>query len=126
MQLVLDNLPEQAYNQFTMNKLSNAKRTQVIAALVEGNSMLAVSRMTGVAKNTVSKLLADIGEACAAYQDKVFRNLSCKRIQCDEIWSFCYSKDKNVPERLRGKFGYGDVWTWTALCADTKLVPCWL
>jgi transposase len=77
-----------------MNKLSNEKRTQVIAALVEGNSMLAVSRMTGVAKNTVSKLLADIGEACAAYQDKVFRNLKCKRIQCDEIWTFCWQEAK--------------------------------
>jgi len=108
-----------------MNKLSNAKRTQVIAALVEGASMLAVSRMTGVAKNTVSKLLADIGEVCAAYQDKVFRDLTSKRIQCDEIWSFCYSKDKNVPERFKDEFGYGDIYTWVAIDADTKLVPCW-
>jgi IS1 family transposase len=81
--------------------------------------------MTGVAKDTVTKLLARIGQVCAEYQDKALRNLPCKRIQCDEIWSFCYAKEKNVPRDLRGKFGYGDVWTWTALCADTKLVPCW-
>jgi IS1 family transposase len=108
-----------------MNKLSNEKRTQVIAALVEGNSMLAVARMTGVAKNTVSKLLADIGEACAAYQDKVFRNLKCKRIQCDEIWTFVGKKQKQVREDERFTFGVGDVYTWVAIDADTKLVPCW-
>ncbi len=102
------------------------RQTQVISALVEGNSIRATVRMTGVAKDTVLKLLAKVGQACAEYQDKAFRNLTCKRIQCDEIWSFCYAKDKNVPEELRGKFGYGDVWTWTALCAETKLVPCWL
>lgn len=81
--------------------------------------------MTGVAKNTVVKLLADLGHACAEYQDKALRNLTCKRIQCDEIWSFCYAKDKNVPTDKRGQFGYGDVWTWTALDAETKLIPCW-
>jgi len=69
--------------------------------------------------------LATIGTVCAEYQNKALRNLPCKRIQCDEIWSFCYAKEKNLPEELRGKFGYGDVWTWTALCADTKLIPCW-
>src|SRR6266852_5717840 len=106
-----------------MNKLSNAKRTQVIAALVEGNSMLAVSRMTGVAKNTVSKLLADIGEMCARYQDEHFRNLKCKRIQCDEIWSFVGMKQKRVPEDMQYSFGVGDVYTWVAIDADTKLVP---
>jgi IS1 family transposase len=108
-----------------MNKLSNEKRTQVIAALVEGNSMLAVARMTGVAKNTVSKLLADIGEACAAYQDKVFRNLKCKRIQCDEIWTFVGKKQKQVRPEEQFTFGVGDVYTWVAIDADTKLVPCW-
>ena len=81
--------------------------------------------MTGVAKNTIVKLLANLGMACAEYQDKVFKNLSCKRIQCDEIWSFCYAKEKNVPEDKKGIFGYGDVWTFTAICADTKLVPAW-
>jgi IS1 family transposase len=109
-----------------MNNLPIERQAQVISALVEGNSIRATVRMTGVAKDTVLKLLAKVGQACAEYQDKAFRNLACKRIQCDEIWSFCYAKDKNVPEELRGKFGYGDVWTWTALCAETKLVPCWL
>ncbi len=108
-----------------MNKLNPDKQKQVIALLVEGNSIRATVRMTQVAKNTIVKLLADVGRACAEYQDQVFRNLPCKRIQCDEIWSFCYAKEKNVPEDKKGKFGYGDVYTWTAICADTKLVPAW-
>jgi hypothetical protein len=108
-----------------MNNLPIERQTQVISALVEGNSIRATVRMTGVAKDTVIKLLAKIGHACAEYQDKTLRNLRCKRIQCDEIWSFCYAKDKNVPREKRGKFGFGDVWTWTALCADTKLIVSW-
>lgn len=110
----------------SMNRLSTEIRVQVVASLVEGNSIRATCRMTGVAKNTVVKLLTELGEACQWYQDEHLRNLPCKRVQCDEVWSFCYSKDKNVPEQHKGEFGYGDVWTWTALCADTKLVPCWL
>ena len=109
-----------------MNKLPISKRAQVLGCLVEGNSIRATVRMTGVAKNTVTKLLVDVGLACAEYQDKALRGLPCKRIQCDEIWSFCYAKQKNVPEDHRGEFGYGDVWTWTAICADTKIVPSWL
>lgn len=109
-----------------MNRLSEAERTQVIAALVEGNSIRATVRMTGVAKDTVIKLLVEVGQACAEYQDKVFRELPCKRIQCDEIWNFCYAKDKNVPPDKQGKFGYGSVWTWAAICADTKLIPSWV
>jgi len=109
-----------------MNTLPLERQIAVISALVEGNSIRSTVRMTGVAKNTIVKLLATVGTACAEYQDKTLRNLPCKRIQCDEIWSFCYSKEKNVPQDLRGKFGYGDVWTWTALCADTKLITCWL
>lgn len=109
-----------------VNRLSIEKRAQILSCLVEGNSIRATSRMTGAAKNTVTKLLVDIGEACEEYQYNVLHNLPCKRIQVDEIWSFCYSKEKNVPEDKRGEFGYGDVWTWTAICADTKLVPCWL
>jgi len=108
-----------------MNKLSSKKQIQVVSALVEGNSIRATVRMTGVAKNTIVKLLADLGKACAEYQDKVFRTLPCKHIQCDEIWSFCYAKEKNVPEDKKGMFGYGDIWTFTAICADTKLVPSW-
>ena len=109
-----------------MNRLSLEKRSQVIKALVEGNSIRATCRMTDTAKGTVIRLLADVGVACAEYQDKHLRNLPCKQIQCDEIWSFCYAKDKNVPEDKQGKFGYGDVWTWTVIDADTKLVPSWL
>ncbi len=81
---------------------------------------------TGAAKNTVTKLLVDLGAACAEYQAAELVNLPCRTIQCDEIWAFCYSKQKNVPEQHRGTYGYGDVWTWTAICADTKLVPSWL
>jgi IS1 family transposase len=108
-----------------MNKLSTAKRVQIISALVEGNSINSVVRMTGVSNNTVLKLLADIGNACAIYQDKVFRDLKCKRLELDEIWSFCFSKAKNVPAEFHGVFGYGDVYTWVAIDAETKLVPCW-
>jgi len=110
----------------SMNRLSTEKRAQIIASLVEGNSIRATVRMTGAAKNTVVKLLTDLGAACADYQDEALRDLPSVNIQCDEIWSFCYSKAKNVPEEHRGTFGYGDVWTWTAICADTKLVPSWL
>ena len=109
-----------------MNRLDRNRQAQVISALVEGNSIRATYRMTGVAKGTVLRLLADVGRACAEYQDKTLRNLPCKRIQCDEIWSFCYAKEKNVPKDKQGKFGYGNVWTWTAICADTKLVLSWL
>ncbi len=107
------------------NRLSIERRAQILACLVEGNSIRGTSRLTGASKNTVTKLLVDVGEACEEYQGLVMRDLPCKRIQVDEIWSFCYSKEKNVPKELRGEFGYGDVWTWTAICADTKLVPCW-
>lgn len=109
-----------------MNQLPQAKRVQIIAALVEGNSIRATCRMTDVAKGTVLKLLVDLGKACARYQDEHLRNLPCKRIQCDEIWSFCYAKEKNVPDEYKGKLGFGDVWTWTALDADTKLMVAYL
>ena len=88
--------------------------------------MRAIARVTGVSFNTVSKLLVDAGRTCAAYQDETLRDLPCRRIEADEIWSFCYSKAKNVPADKRGQFGYGDVWTFTAICADTKLVPSFL
>jgi IS1 family transposase len=109
-----------------MNRLSTEKRSQIIGSLVEGNSIRATVRMTGAAKNTVSKLLDDLGEACAEYQDGAFQDLPCKVVEADEIWSYCYSKQKNVPEQFKGTPGYGDVWTFTAICADTKLVPSWL
>ena len=110
----------------SMNRLSTEKRAQIVGALVEGNSIRATVRMTGAAKNTVTKLLVDLGAACAAYQEAELVDLPCRTIQCDEIWAFCYSKQKNVPDEHRGEYGYGDVWTWTAICADTKLVPSWL
>ncbi|QOJ36617.1 MAG: DDE-type integrase/transposase/recombinase [Nitrospira sp.] len=109
-----------------MNKLSTKERVQIIAALVEGNSIRATCRMTGAAKGTVLKLLVDLGKACAKYQDEKLRGLSCKQIQCDEIWSFCYAKEKNVPEEMKGKLGFGDVWTWTAIDADSKLIVSYL
>lgn len=109
----------------SMNRLSTEKRTQVIAALVEGNSIRATCRMTGVAKNTVVKLLVDLGAVCSEFQDKAMRDLPCRRLQCDEVWSFCYAKEKNVPPEHQGQFGFGDVWTWTAIDADTRLVPSW-
>jgi len=108
-----------------MNKLSRQKRTQIVAALVEGNSIRSTVRMTGASKNTVVKLLADLGSVCAEYHNRVVRNLTCKRVQCDEIWSFCYAKEKNVPEDKKGVYGFGDVWTWTAIDSDTKLVASW-
>ena len=108
-----------------MNQLTKERRIQVIKCLCEGLSIRATVRMTGVAKNTIVKLLAEVAVACNEYQDKTLRNLTSKRIQCDEIWSFCYAKDKNVPREKRGQFGFGDVWTWTALDADTKLIASW-
>lgn len=110
----------------SMNRLSKDKRAQVVAALVEGNSIRSTVRMTGVAKGTVLKLLTDLGAACSEYQRRTLVDLHSKRIQCDEIWSFCYAKEKNVPEHMKGKPGVGDVWTWTAMDADSKLVISWL
>jgi IS1 family transposase len=106
-----------------MNKLPSAKRAQILQMMVEGVSIRAISRMTGASKNTIVKLLADAGNACADYQDKNLRGLICKRLQVDEIWSFAYAKAKNVPTAKAAPEGAGDVWTWTAICADTKLIP---
>jgi IS1 family transposase len=104
-----------------MNRLSSEKREQVIRCLVEGNSIRATVRMTGVAKNTVTKLLGDLGLVCSIHMDRNMRNLNCKRIEADEIWAFVGSKQKNVPNEKRGE--WGDVWTWVALDPATKLVP---
>ena len=109
-----------------MNRLSNQERAVIVAALVEGAGINSVVRMTGISKPTILKLTADLGKACKKYQDDHLRNLPCRRVQADEIWSFCFAKDKNVPEKLRGQFGFGSVWTWTAVCADTKLMINWL
>ena len=109
-----------------MNKLSIQKRAQIIGLLVEGNSMRATSRLVDCSINTVTKLLVDIGYACQFYQNEVIRNINSKRVQCDEIWSFCYSKEKNVAPADKGILGHGDAYTWTAIDADTKLAISWL
>jgi len=109
----------------SMNKLSSERRAAVIRCLVEGNSIRSTVRITGAAKNTVTKLLVELGHACWEYQNQALRGLATKRVQCDEIWSFVGAKEKNVPEHRRGEFGVGDVWTWTAMDADSKLMICW-
>lgn len=108
-----------------MNKLSTERRVAVVRALCEGTSIRGTARLTGVAVNTVVKLLRDLGSACLDFQDQAMNDLPCERLQCDEIWSFVYAKAKNVPAQHRSEFGYGDVSTWTTIDADTKLVPCW-
>jgi len=109
-----------------MNRLNFTRQSQVIAVLVEGNSIRAIERMTGAAKRTILKLIKNLGIACADYQDRTLRNLKCRKIQVDEIWQFVYAKEKNVPAEKKGHFGYGDVWTWVAIDADTKLVPSFM
>lgn len=108
-----------------MNILTTEKRVAVISALVEGCSIRSTVRLTGVAKDTVLKLLKQVGEVCLDYQDQVLRDLPCKRIECDEIWAYCYAKDKNLPESMKGMPGVGSIWTWTALCAESKLIVSW-
>src|ERR1022692_3551218 len=103
-----------------MNKLDTAKRAQIVSAIVEGCSIRSIVRMTGASKNTIAKLLVELGAACSEYLNTHLVNLKCERIQCDEIWSFVGVKDKNVPSEKRDQFGIGSVWTWTAIDADTK------
>jgi IS1 family transposase len=110
----------------SMNRLASWERAQIVRALVEGNSIRSTVRITGFAKNTVTKLLVELGAACAAYQNDALRNLPASRIECDEIWSFVGMKAKSVPEERRGEPGIGDAWTWTALDPDTKLMCSWL
>ena len=105
-----------------MNKLDTAKRTQIVAALVEGCSIRSTVRMTGASKNTIAKLLVELGAACSEYLNKTLVNLNSKRIQCDEIWQYVGAKQKNVPAEKRDEFGIGDVWTWVAMDADSKLI----
>ena len=108
-----------------MNKLSNEKRAQILSVLCEGMGINAACRITGASKNTVLKLLSEAGKASALYQDSVMHNLNCKRVECDEIWSFVGMKQKNVPEELEEQLGFGDVYTWIAIDSDSKLIPCW-
>jgi len=109
-----------------MNKLSLEKRIQIVGLLVEGNSLRAISRLSGASINTVTKLLVDLGTACQKYHDEHVRNIPTKRVQCDEIWSFIYAKDKNLPDELRGQYGLGSIWTWVGMDADSKLVISYL
>ncbi|MDE0418281.1 MAG: IS1 family transposase [bacterium] len=105
-----------------MNRLPTSKRVQILNMLVEGMSMRSISRVAGVSINTVTKLLIDAGEACATYQDEHVRDVECRKVQCDEIWSFCYAKQKNVDRAKAAPHGAGDVWTWTAIDADSKMI----
>jgi IS1 family transposase len=109
----------------SINRLDPSARVQIIQCLCDGVSIRGTSRITGVSKNTVTKLLVELGAVCSEYMDKAFRNLQCRRFQVDEIWSYVGTKDKNVPEEKRDQFGIGSVWTWTSLDADTKLIPSW-
>jgi hypothetical protein len=109
-----------------MNKLNATKHAQVVAALVEGNSIRATVRMTGVAKNTIAKLLIELGAVCSEYLNRTLVNLPCKRVQCDEIWSFIGAKQKRVTPELQKKGIAGDIWTWVAMDADTKLICAWM
>jgi IS1 family transposase len=103
-----------------MNRLTKEQQIRVVAALVEGNSIRSTSRMTGVARNTITTLLLDVAEACSAYHDHCVRKVRVRRLQCDEIWAYVGAKKKNVtPEQEQN--GWGDIWTWTAIDADTKL-----
>jgi IS1 family transposase len=109
----------------TMNRLTSKQRAQVISCLIEGNSIRSTVRMTGIAKKTVMRLVVEVGEFCAAYQDRAFQNLKCSRLQVDELWSFCYCKQGNVTDDIAEKHVAGDVWLWSAIDAESKLVPCW-
>jgi IS1 family transposase len=109
-----------------MNKLSSAQRAQIFSLLCEGSSMRAITRITGVSLNTVTKLLIDAGKACAAYHDEHVRGVKATRVQCDEIWAFCYSKQKNVEAAKAAPDGAGDVWTWTAIEASHKMIVSYM
>ncbi len=109
-----------------MNQLSIEKRAAVVKCLVDSASFRATSRITGVARNTVDKLFVELGQACIDFHNRTVRGLRCERVQCDELWSFCYAKEKNLPPEKQGIFGYGDVWTFVGIDAETKLVLSWL
>jgi IS1 family transposase len=108
-----------------MNRLPLEQRAQVLAALCECASIRAIVRMTGVAKNTILKLLADVGDACDEYQNATHRDLKCKRLELDEVWSFCHTKERNLKGDQRGRADRGDMWTWTAIDPDSKLMVSW-
>ena len=109
-----------------MNRLSLDKRVQILSCLVEGNSIRGTCRLVGVDKKTVLRLLGDVGDACAAYHHETVRGLTCVRVQCDEIWSFCHAKERNLKPKYRDHADYGDLWTWIGMDADSKLIVSWL
>jgi len=109
-----------------MNRMDTKRRAAIVAALVEGVGIRSTCRMTGASKGAVTKLIADLGPACAANMDQAYHDLPCKTLEVDEIWAFCYAKAKNVPAEKKGTFGFGDVWTFTAIDADTKLIPSYM
>ena len=109
-----------------MNRLTTAKKVAVVSALVEGCSVRSTSRLTGVAKGTILRLLASVGQACADYQDAAIRNVAAKRVQIDEIWSFVGAKQKNITSENAARGAVGDVWTFVAIEAQSKLVLSWL
>jgi IS1 family transposase len=121
---MLDDKIKGSYSR-AMNKLDQKARAQFLHLLCEGSSIRAVTRLTGASKNTVIKLMVEAGQACADYHDKHVRNVKARRIQCDEIWSFCYAKQKNVRGAKTAPDGAGDVWTWTAIDAESKLMVSW-
>ena len=108
-----------------MNRLSTEKRAQIVGMIVEGNSIRSITRMTGVCQEAITKLLCDLGKACADHHNATIRGIRSRHIQCDEVWSFCYAKAKNVPVQKHGT-GAGDVWLWTGIDADTKLILSYL
>lgn len=110
-----------------MNRLSVTDRSKILGMMVEGNSLRSISRMADCSINTVTKLLVDVGAACSSYLNQNLVDLPCRRVQVDEIWAFCYAKAKNVTPEMAAKNPYaGDVWTWMAIDADTKLIPSWV
>jgi IS1 family transposase len=125
LNFLLDKYTEMPYDA-NMNKLPEEKRLQILNMLCEGSSMRSISRVVDVSINTVTKLLVDAGTACALSHDETVRNLKASRIQCDEIWSFCYAKQQHVERAKKAVEGAGDVWTWTGIEADTKLIVSWL
>lgn len=108
-----------------MNRLDTQTRVRIVSALVEGNSIRSTCRMTGVAKGTVLAFLADMGDVCMDLHDRAVRGLHTERLQCDEIWSFVNTKDKNLPPSKKNDDSVGSIWTWTAIDADSKMMVSW-
>lgn len=109
-----------------MNRLSTEKRAQIVGMMIEGNSIRSITRMTGICQEAITKLLCDLGKACSDHHNAAVRGVKARRVQCDEVWSFCYAKAKNAPNAKQKSIWAGDVWTWTAIDADSKLILSYL